>query len=147
MTFDLKIVQSRIEIIEENLTKLRQLQQMTFEEFMADFRNLDAALRRLQTSIEAMIDICAHFVGRLRLGAPDSSAELIEKLKEAGLLSEDHAKRYIEMIKFRNVVVHLYADIDERRVYDILQEGNLRDFEFFIQDAWRIANTPPNSKS
>jgi uncharacterized protein YutE (UPF0331/DUF86 family) len=131
------MIQTKIEFIEDNLIKLEQLSPMSFEEFMADFRNLDSALHRFQTAIEAMIDICAHFVGRLRLGAPSESAGLIRALEKAGLLSKEHAEKYVDMVRFRNLVVHLYAEVDARQVYDILQ-NNLDDFRAFIADAWRI---------
>jgi len=140
MEFDRKTIQTKIEFIEDNLIKLEQLSPMSFDEFMADFRNLDSALHRLQTAIEAMIDICAHFVGRLRLGAPSESADLIRALEKAGLLSKEHADKYVNMVKFRNLVVHLYAEVDDRQVYDILQ-NNLDDFRTFIADAWRIVRS------
>ncbi len=45
-------IQSKIDIILNNLEKLSRLRAMPFEEFTSDFRNIDSALHRLQTSIQ-----------------------------------------------------------------------------------------------
>ena len=140
MDFNLEAVEERIRVIEDNLAKLDHLSQMTFEEFMADFRNLDSALHRLQTATEAMIDICAHVVARLRLKVPGNSAELIRALEKADLLSMEHADKYADMIGFRNLLVHRYTDVNEQQVYNALQ-NDLSDFELFIGDAWQIVRT------
>lgn len=41
------------------------------------------------------------------------------------------------MVKFRNLLVHLYQEVDNRRVYDIIQ-NELGDLRLFIADVWRI---------
>jgi hypothetical protein len=43
-------VESKLDIIPENLEKLRVLGAMSYEEFISDFRNIDSALHRLQIS-------------------------------------------------------------------------------------------------
>lgn len=137
MAFDTQIVQARIAIIEENLSRLAQIPQADFNEFVADFRNVEATKHLLQTAIEAMIDIWAHFVARLRLQAPENGAQLVKALAEANWLPKEHVSTYSKMIRFRNLIVHLYSDVDDRQVYDILHH-HLDDFRMFIADAWRI---------
>ena len=88
-------------------------------------------------AVEAMIDVCTHFVARLRLKTPGNSAETVKALSRAGVLPGDHVDRYDDMIRFRNVLVHLYADVDDERVYVILRD-HLGDFRLFVADAWRI---------
>lgn len=50
-------IQSKIDIIIDNLEKLHILRNKGPEEFAADFRNADSALHRLQTSIQALLGI------------------------------------------------------------------------------------------
>ena len=50
-------IQSKLDIIPENLEKIKILQTMDYEEFISDFRNIDSALHRLQTSFQALVDI------------------------------------------------------------------------------------------
>ena len=137
MEFDLSTVERKIRTFEENLERLETLRQLSFNDFAADFRNVDSAIHRLQVSVEAMIDLCAHFVARLRLGAPADSAELVRALVKADLLPKAHSRIYVRMIRFRYRVVHFYQEVDEQEVYRILTD-HLDDFRLFISDALQI---------
>ena len=145
MAFDQEVIQARIAIIEENLTKLEQIPQADFNEFVADFRNIEATKHLLQTAIEAMIDICSHCAARLRLHTPENGTKLIQALARADLLSTKHVPKYISMIRFRNLVVHLYANVDDRQIYDILCL-HLDDFRLFVADVWRIVRGQQGKK-
>lgn len=57
---------------------------------------------------------------------------LFPALAQVGVLPEDFAQRLAGMAKFRNVLVHLYLEVDLRRLYRYLQE-NLDDFETFAR--------------
>lgn len=137
MIFDLEVIQARITIIEQNLAHLSQIPQRDFDEFVADFRNIEAAKHLLQTAIEAIIDICSHCVARLRLKVPGNGAQLVQALADAGWLPAEHAAMYARMIRFRNLVVHVYAEVDDREIYNILQ-NHLDEFHSFVGDAWRM---------
>jgi len=146
--FDEAKLRLRIGVIEENLTRLETIRPHSFEAFQADFLKVEATKHLLQVAIEALIDICAHITARLRIRPPENGAELVKALGNAGLLPADHVKKYVQMIKFRNLVVHLYAEVDDHRVYDILQ-NHLEDFRLFIADAWSIVQkySPPEEDS
>lgn len=130
-------IQRRLEVLRINLERLAEIPQATFEEFSADFRNLDSALYRLQTSIQAILDIGAVLVSRLGLPAPRTSIEILSGLEHAGHLPEGSSVRFRPIIGFRNRVVHLYDRIDERIVYRILTEerGDIADLLDLFLDA------------
>ncbi|MGQ9646975.1 MAG: type VII toxin-antitoxin system HepT family RNase toxin [Thermodesulfobacteriota bacterium] len=115
-------VQSKLDIIPENLEKLEILRNKDFEEFASDFRNVDSALHRLQTSIQALVDIGGYIIASLGLRTPSTSTEVIGVLVEHGLLNKERQDRYISMIQFRNRIVHFYNNIDLKILYQILQE-------------------------
>jgi len=77
-------IQAKIDIILDNLEKLSILKSKTYEEFTSDFRNIDSALHRLQTSIQALLDIGSYIIASLGLKTPNTNAEIIEILTEAG---------------------------------------------------------------
>lgn len=118
MTFEQ--VQSKLDILKANLTKLDEIPQGSFEEFASDFRNIGATLYLLQTSIQALIDLGGYLVARASLPTPRTSHEVFERLEEAGALPPDTARRMAPIVGFRNRVVHLYDRIDERRLYEVL---------------------------
>jgi uncharacterized protein YutE (UPF0331/DUF86 family) len=115
-------IQSKLDIIPENLEKIKILQTMDYEEFISDFRNIDSALHRLQTSIQALVDIGGYIIASLGLRTPGSSGEVIDILVEHDLLNKERRDRYITMIQFRNRIVHFYNNVDLKILYQILQE-------------------------
>ena len=115
-------VQNKLDIIPENLEKLEILRAMGYEKFIADFRNIDSALHRFQTSIQALVDIGGYIIASLGLRTPGTSGEVIDILVEHGLLNAEPRDRYISMIQFRNRIVHFYNNIDLKVLYQILQE-------------------------
>jgi len=115
-------IQSKLNIIPQNLEKLEILRIMGYENFVSDFRNIDSALHRLQTSIQALVDISGYIIASLGLRLPGTSAEVIDILIEHGLLEKEKRDRYISMIQFRNRIVHFYNDIDLKILFQILQE-------------------------
>jgi uncharacterized protein YutE (UPF0331/DUF86 family) len=115
-------IQSKLGIIPENIEKLKFLQAKDYQEFCSDFRNVDSALHRLQTSIQSLIDIGSYIIAELGLRTPSSNAEVIAILTEAGFINPEDRDRYIGMIQFRNRAVHLYNQIDVEMLYGILRE-------------------------
>ena len=114
-------VQSKLDLIPENLEKIEIFRAMSYEEFISDFRNIDSALHRLQTSIQALVDIGGYIIGSLGLRTPSTSGEVIEILVEHGLLKIERRDRYISMIQFRNRIVHFYNTMNLKILYQILQ--------------------------
>lgn len=89
--------------------------------------------RTLQLLIEVCIDICQLLVKELKLGLPDEEETLFDKLAEQGALSEEMSLTLKEMKKFRNVLIHHYAKIDDVLVYRHAQEDR-DDFNNFKKE-------------
>ena len=130
-------IQTKIDVILDNLEKLNSLKTKTFEDFTSDFRNVDSALHRLQTSIQALLDIGSYIIASLGLKTPNTNAEIIEILGERGYISKDKAETYIKMSQFRNRIVHLYNHIDTETLYDILV-NELNDIRGFCTNLLKI---------
>ncbi|PIV64505.1 MAG: DUF86 domain-containing protein [bacterium (Candidatus Ratteibacteria) CG_4_9_14_3_um_filter_41_21] len=133
MEIDKEKIYSKIQIIEDNLKKLKELKPLSFENFAKDFRNFESAKHLFQTAIEAMADIATHIIARLRLRTPESAVETIKILVENKVFPPENQKRYCEMIRFRNRLVHFYHKVDVKELYQILQ-NDLPDFEIFLRD-------------
>lgn len=74
-----------------------------------------------QTAIEACIDAAQHVVADQGLGVPASNAAAFRSLAGAGLFDTELAATLAGAVGFRNVLVHGYAEIDDRRVVAHLQ--------------------------
>lgn len=133
-------IQAKIDVILDNLEKLKFFSAKPYEEFISDFRNIDASLHILQTSIQALLDIGSYIIASLGLRTPGTNAEIIEILKEAGYISKDKAETYIKMSQFRNRIVHLYNHIDAETLCGILANG-LDDIKDFYKNLLEIIET------
>lgn len=116
---------------------LRWLAQDTREALTEDPIRLGAAKYYLHVAIESCIDVANHLIARLSLRAPESYADSFTVLAEHAIIDADFAATARRMVKMRNRLVHLYWEIDEDIVYDVLQE-NLDDFRTFQQQITRF---------
>ncbi|MGH8902984.1 MAG: type VII toxin-antitoxin system HepT family RNase toxin [Egibacteraceae bacterium] len=81
---------------------------------------LDAVKYRFGTAIEGLIDAAHHLISSERLRAPSTYAEAFVVLGEAGFLDHELAGTAQEIARFRNLLVHGYAEVDDERVIGLL---------------------------
>jgi uncharacterized protein YutE (UPF0331/DUF86 family) len=67
------------------------------------------------------------------LKIPAESREAVSILRKDRIISEKTASNLIKMIGMRNILVHEYGEIDNKKVYDILK-NRLNDFERFERE-------------
>lgn len=129
---DKDIIQRKLAFIDLKLQNLEILKLMERQDFLASFQSVDAAKYNLQVCIEALIDVSNHVVARERWGIPSTSAEAVKLVIQHGVLTKDKELSLVQMVKFRNRIVHLYQEVDDSEIYRILQE-NLDDIKGFIK--------------
>ena len=116
--------------MDESLRKLRSLSKLTEDEFLGHYEKVDTAKYNFIVAIEAIIDICNRIISKRELGFPQDYSDVIKLMSQEGVLEGDLVGRLVEMVKFRNMLVHLYWKIENDRLYQYLEE-NLGDFEAF----------------
>lgn len=75
----------------------------------------------LRKRLERIDDAGSQFIAETDAGTVDSYADLPRVFAENGWIPDDLGERWIEMIGFRNVLVHDYLEIDRTIVYEVLQ--------------------------
>lgn len=126
------LIQDRFEDIRRSLDRLEQLKSAPRDVFLADQDTLDLASYRLLIAIEAALQICFHVSAQRLHRVPEEYAGCFAMLAEAGILETELSRNLQQMARFRNVLVHMYWEIDYNRVYDILRE-HLDDLRRFVQ--------------
>lgn len=128
-------INSKIIFINEKLEDLTSIANLSEEDFKKDKRNMGSACYWLQTAIESMIDIAQHIAVKENLikSQDFSSADFFESLCKKGIIAEKNLKKYRQMIKFRNRIVHLYQQVSEDEVIKILKQ-DLDDFKIFLRE-------------
>ena len=124
------LIQGRFKEIRQSLERLEQIRVSSRNSFLADQDTLDLACYRLLIAIEAALQICFHISAQKLHRVPEEYAECFAILNESGMISSELSKELQQMARFRNMLVHVYWEIDYSRVYDILQEhlDDLREF-------------------
>lgn len=116
--------------MEGYLTELRSFQGVSRERFIHEPALHHLAERYLHLACEAVLDIAQHVIADRGYPQASSYRHAIEMLEEEGILDEDLSERLQRWMGFRNVLVHLYLEIDHSRVYDAIQ-GDLGDLGAF----------------
>lgn len=86
------------------------------EPLLADRVRMGDLKYTFQTAIEACIDAAQHVVADHGLTVPSSNADAFRSLAAAGLIDAGLATVLAGAVGFRNVLVHDYAEVDDRRV-------------------------------
>ena len=116
--------------MDDSLRKLISLSKLSENEFLSHYEKIDTSKYNFVVAIEAIIDICNRIISKRKLGFPQDYSDVIKLMSQQGVLEEDLVGRLLEMVKFRNMLVHLYWKIENDRLYNYLKE-NLGDFEAF----------------
>lgn len=127
--------------IRSAVAALNRLSALPKAQFLDDQTVVDAAKYRLVVAAEAAISICTHLAARLARTSPNSYAQCFEILEAEGILSTELTARMGNLARFRNLLVHGYADIDDGRVWDILQT-ELGDLDAYLSEIGRALGKP-----
>ncbi|MCS6859681.1 MAG: DUF86 domain-containing protein [Abditibacteriales bacterium] len=143
---DRQRVEQLIAYIQEMLNRLRVQQGKSFDEFANDFLSVDAALRELQTTLEAVSDIATHVIAGANLGTPTDRPHAIELLAQHQVLPRELADRIVQAVRMRNILVHFYPHVNLRKVYDAIQH-DLPDIGAFCAEIVKYLdeNAPANA--
>jgi len=132
MAVDKDRIVSLIGEIEKSLTILDDYRSLQKKELVTDLKALGSIKYYLMVAIEACIDISNHIIAKERYGVPKTYADCFSILQERKIISKQLANKLINMAKFRNLLVHLYWNVNDEKIYEILQ-SELEDFDEFIR--------------
>jgi uncharacterized protein YutE (UPF0331/DUF86 family) len=137
---DTTAIAMRLKKLDDYLRALRQMQAVSLDEYLDDDNIQTIVERKLQLAIQVCMDIGSYLIGQLGLTAPDEPENVFAVLGREAVISRDLARRMVGMVRFRNILVHDYLEIDSQIVYRNLAQ-ELGDFEQFGQEI--IAHFPP----
>ncbi len=104
-----------------------------FDKFKKNDITRDAIYKRIESSIQNLIDICYIINSDLRLGMPEEEDDIFKNIEKKGIFSKKSIGKLIEMKKFRNILVHKYGEINDEKAYEDIIDG-LSYFETIINE-------------
>ncbi len=111
------------------LKELNELSILSEEDYLSNSRNVYSGRYLLQISIETCINIGNYIISKENLGIPKDYADTFRIMQSNSIISENLLKKLILMTRFRNRLVHLYWDVDDKLVFEIIRN----DVEDFIK--------------
>ena len=125
-------VRARLALLDEYIGDLRQLQDTDFATYSGDKRTRRAVERTLQLAIEACLDIGERIVAREAWRRAADNQDVFAILTEERVIPADMLPRLRSMARFRNLIVHEYARVDDAAVYGVLSR-RLTDFDDYAR--------------
>jgi uncharacterized protein YutE (UPF0331/DUF86 family) len=78
-----------------------------------------------------VIDISTHLVAHSHWGTPESYIDAVKIIGQKRIISSALAGRLIELVKLRNVLVHMYLEVDLTIVHENAHSA-IKDLKEFI---------------
>ena len=130
---DAERVEDRLERLEAMLEQLDEVRDGGEEAYLADARLRLATERLLQVSIQICIDLAAQVVSEQSVAPPSSYSDVFRVLGDKGVISPEIAARLGNAARRRNLLVHLYMEIDDRAVFaSLMFLDDLREFATIV---------------
>lgn len=110
--------------------KLERYAERPGEEYLADEEAVLASKYLLVTVIEDALSLANHVIASEGYRSPGDYADAFRVLAEREIIGSDLGRRLEAMARFRNLLVHVYAEVDDGRVHQILR-SDLPDIAAF----------------
>ena len=122
--------------LDESLKDWVRYQRYSLDDLRTDRDKRNMILHAMLVSIQAAIDISNHLISQKGLKRPATYREGFDILAQAGLISQELAADLSDLAGFRNVLVHIYWDLNLDEIYSILQNDlkTLRSFRDEIKE-------------
>ena len=125
-------IEGQLSNLRDYLSKLYDIAKIDLKTFQHDILYKAAAERLLQVSIETCLNIGNHIIASMSWRNPNDYADIFKILGENEVIPKEFSEKMVEMAKFRNLLVHLYWEIDPKVEFEFLK-SDLNDFELFAK--------------
>jgi len=123
------VIHRKLALLDTQVLRLDEsLRDVSFGEFEESWILRSMAERALQVSAEILIDIAERILALEKAGPAATAAEAIESLVRLKVIQSEQP--YVDITRFRNLIVHQYEEIDPAILFD-LAKNRLGDFRKF----------------
>ena len=136
-------VEGRIQRLEELIERLDEVRQAGEDAYLANEQQRAATERWLQVAVQICIDLGTQLVSEQSARPPSDYADVFTILGQKGVIPSELAERLANAARQRNLIVHLYLEIDDRSVFASL--AHLDDLREFAASLQRLADSEDDS--
>ena len=135
--FDQEKMAKLVSELRKSVERLRAIATLRQNEFLKDPDKIGSAKYHFIVAIESCIDMCNHVISLNGYRVPEDYADTFQVIGEVGALDMDFTDELRNMAKFRNRLVHIYWEVDDLQLYEILQT-RIDDFKKFLDSLARF---------
>lgn len=144
MKLNMPMLTGRIDAIRTALSRLKDLNKLSEEDFLEDYKNPASAETFLRHCLEGIFDIGRHLLAKSsKFRLIHEYKDIARGLSEIGIISKPLTQKLMEMAGYRNRIVHFYHEITDAELYQILQ-NDLKDIESFLEEIGRFLREQNN---
>jgi len=121
----------KISLLQRNLSYLKTIASISLDEFLGNFEKQLACRYTIQESVQICIDIAFHLCIVNKFGEPTNYKDSFKILSQNHILSDQLSIKMQNWVGVRNLVSHIYEEVDDSRIYSFIIE-DLHDFDEFI---------------
>ncbi|MFZ1986004.1 MAG: DUF86 domain-containing protein [Desulfatitalea sp.] len=136
------LIITKASAVKLHLSRIANKVDCTFEDFVSNIDVQESVLFNIQMAIQNCLDIAAHIISDENIGIASSNNEMFYLLEENGYIIPELTEKMVSAVGFRNLVVHEYAKIDLKQVFQIAQK-DIRDLSEFLKAVLTRANIGP----
>lgn len=125
-------ISRKLRFMKKYVDFLREYKSKSVEELEKDDLLKAAIERNFQLAIESALDIGEVIISERDFEKPEEYRDIMLILRKHEILPEEFAERFSRAAGFRNILVHMYEEVDARKLNEYLQ-NNLEDFSEFAR--------------
>jgi len=135
----IELIKHKLKSIIENIDLVKENIPDNLEEFKKLGLIKDGIYKKIEVSIQEIINICSIINSDLKIGIPSNRDEIISALEDKEVISKEVGKKIRELKGFRNFLVHRYGRIQDEIAYEDIKEG-FDDFTLFSNEILKFLN-------
>ena len=111
------VIEKKLRLLDQKLQEIESWEIKNLTQLKGSSMLSNALERALQVSVEIMIDVSERILAIEKLSPCEKASDNMKKLQELGVIIK--ADDYMDMVRFRNFIVHRYEYIDLDILLDI----------------------------
>ncbi|BFI73533.1 DUF86 domain-containing protein [Nanoarchaeota archaeon] len=131
-----ELIKEHIKELIKGLKQWEKYEKIDKNKFLSDEDTQNMVMYGMLRTIQSMIDIGNDIIEIFNFEEPSTYKEIFEILKKHNIIDEELSEELKKLAGFRNVLVHIYYDIDLNKVYEVLISGrnNIEKFLRIVLD-------------
>ncbi len=135
MTVQYHTLEQKLDRLKEQIIRLEEIKSeiKSASDLETDYKKEAVVERLFQIALEVMLDIGRMVISIENLSRPEENDQIFQILEKAKIITPNYAKKAFGIGRFRNILVHGYMIVEEKRVFENLQKLDLlKEFTKFI---------------